>query len=134
MYIYIYVCVFIFYLYTYLFIYLFILYYIISLCVFACTYVLCILVYIYICVCALVYVYIYIYMVAEVWENWFGSIHFVVSRRPETPGIAVGFFPFLLYPFCRLKGRQFMTRHTALCSTVPMGAEKYHMAPNKVRR
>ena len=122
------VCLFFIYIHIHLFIYL---YYIsVCVCMYLCT--VYISIYIYICVCALVYV--YIYMVAEVWENWFGSIHFVVSRRPETPGIAVGFFPFLLYPFCRLKGRQFMTRHTALCSTVPMGAEKYHMAPNKVRR
>ena len=39
---------------------------------------------------------------AEVWENWFGSVHFVnfvVSRRLETLGIAVGFTHLLLRCF-----------------------------------
>ena len=121
-YIYVCVCLFIYlYIFIYLFMYIFIYLYYISVCVFACTYVLCILDYIsiYMCVCVLMYIYIY-------GRGSLGKLVWIHSfcgfTEARNTGNCRWVFSFLLYPFCRLKGRQFMARHT------------YHMAPNKVRR
>ena len=120
----------------YLLIYIVLLIYLLFIIVYLLMYIQCLFVngyaYIYIySVCSLVRIHIYIYR----YDKFRGSLGKLVWIRSlcqlcgfteaRNIGNCRWVYPPFASPLCRLKGRQFMARHTALCSTVPMGAEKY---------